>query len=649
VKKILRAKKAKSSSKPSNVVHIEPRSLSPPSLSDDVSTGKSGNTIGRKGSGGSGGGIDQCWLESEFEFLKRQNHFLEQKLDSQNKFLDAHNKFIEQKLETLLQVTLRMSPSPVPPVTKAASSSEEEFLRRKQEQGSLAGGKRRRLSPVESDDHLLPPRAPRHLLSEAEEQKLFDAGDDHDYGIYGEQKLFYDESYGIEPSPYAGDNRKMPSKMIPIGASAKRTGRNANAGVESSDSLKRFVDIMLGQEEEDEEERLAVGMNDPAQIQCNNHSAAPPPAPQPECPNIAMTLDDELMEEAMNTFLPDEAGYGANEHGGPARSSRPGSYPARLVATTNNADVKANGPHLIPAVSHEVPTAGGPGLAAATSPDGVPLARTVTPDAADVQGRGDMEEGGIAADAVGVAIIEATAELVESDGNGFHHSNNNEESLQLERDQSRRERRTHRRRALCLLASIGVAMVAGLTSLAVVVTKKSKAPPRHPPFVTHKDGAKSSSHDEGGCKKGKLCHHRPLVIKPCKEGFRQDKKGNCVVIWKKGMDHDEEGGIDDDDDLDRTEEAEEGEDPRSKVMVEDEDNLQNGTESDGNDPFDPFNADKESPMQEQRSYPGFTHHIKKKQRASLFNSLRDGSLSSLSFSVVLDGVEFGCRADQSRF
>ncbi|KAL7541773.1 hypothetical protein ACHAXR_011207 [Thalassiosira sp. AJA248-18] len=226
--KIKRTKKAKSA-KPSHVQINSPRSPSPPSLSDDISSDNSSN----------GSRLDQGWLESEFASLREQNRLLEQKLD------------------TLLQLTLRISPVSLDEVQ--------------------VGEKRHRMSPVET-------RKAVHPILES---------------IHEGQKSFGDVYHGIEPTSYEG-GRKVPHVATDAGN---------HEFMAMDDSSKQFVDIMLN--ENDGEECKAVAGYD----QESKHSPSPglhaAAHAKTTCPRNTLLqeptydrIEDELMEEAMNAMRP---------------------------------------------------------------------------------------------------------------------------------------------------------------------------------------------------------------------------------------------------------------------------------------------------------------------------------------------------------
>mmetsp|Transcript_6675 Transcript_6675/g.15162 ORF Transcript_6675/g.15162 Transcript_6675/m.15162 type:complete len:674 (+) Transcript_6675:122-2143(+) len=551
VKEIKRAKKTKST-KPSHVhIKIDPRSPSPPSLSDDVSS--SDNTTAPARISGKGSlslpennthpaivrknSIDQAWLESEFAFLKQQNKFLEQKLDTQNKFLeqtlDKQNRFLEQKLDTLLKITLRISPVSV-----------EEIQ---------VGEKRRRMSPVESWDPV---------------QSGLES-------IYEEQKQFDGDDYGIEPSPYEGD-RKMPH-VAP-------DSRNNEFGVRD-DSLKRFVDIMLNDDEEQEEcktmDRHEIG---------NNSSATSPAVAPAISPEINSTtsmptetlniLDDELMEEAIYAMRPgatiDTDGDLFDDTEESALQMRRDNYPNELVTMTNAAVDKTGGPEPIRAISSgEIPTGQS----------------------------GDIEEGHLP---VGVHIIAAHAELVEE------NSNDASQQQMIERDNHHEHR--YRKRVLCLLAFIGVVLVIGVTWPAVVITndkkEKQNAEAHTPCSLKHGGKCKGSS----SSRDWKLSHT---------DDDDDNNNDDPLIKTDDKFENSTEEFIDDNDESDTLAEESIGEDGQSDTL----ENIENTAEV-------------------LRSFSSVWHHDpRRKKNSSLFDVVHDGTLSS--FSVTLEGANFVCSSQEN--
>ena len=371
VKDIKRTKKTKTASpkgggggKPSHV-HItsSTRSPSPRSMSDDASSDNTTIQVVNRGGGGKGvNTLDQSWLESEFAFLKQQN------------------KCLEEKLDTLLKITLRVSPN---------SSVEDLYAA----QAVGENNKRRRTSPVESscDSNTNAP-----LTSVYEEQKLFDDGD-----------------YGIEPAPYhhgnggnaayaAGEERNMQ----PNGDSQYYAGDNRKMPVNRDSSYDRFIDIMLsedGQEEckEHETKRSRTAASH-AQVINNTTSG------QSMDRDRVDSLDDELMQEALDamgdsSYNVDNTDTEGNLYAEPNENSQnlssstqlqqePSSVrPGTVTTMSNAANVKADGPEPIRTIS------------SSNSTEQV-----------------DIEEGNSMP--MGVHVIEAHAELVEDEGERDNYS-----------------------------------------------------------------------------------------------------------------------------------------------------------------------------------------------------------------------------------
>ena len=264
VKDIKRTKKTKTVSpkgggggKPSHVHISSTRSPSPRSMSDDVSSDNTTIQVLNRGGGKGVNTLDQSWLESEFAFLKQQN------------------KCLEEKLDTLLKITLRISPN---------SSVEDLYAA----QAVGENNKRRRTSPVESscDSNTNAP-----LTSVYEEQKLFDDGD-----------------YGIEPAPYHHENggnvayaAGEESNMQPNGDSQYYAGGNRKMHVNRDSSYDRFIDIMLNEDDQQEEckehetkrSRTAASH---AQVINNTTSGQSMDSDRMD------SLDDELMQEALDAM-----------------------------------------------------------------------------------------------------------------------------------------------------------------------------------------------------------------------------------------------------------------------------------------------------------------------------------------------------------
>lgn len=311
-------------------------------------------------------------------------------LESEFSYLKRQNMYLEQQLATQNKALSSIQHMLVQLTLQVAPTSLE---------GANVGEKRRRTSPFGSSN------------AYCEEQKLFD-GDD--YEPYGDRKL---------PPPATN---------------------SYEFGHTRDDSLKRFVDIMLNDDDEQEECKVidvhdravaaTIDMNGP-----NNSNAAKSP---PESNEDA--LDDELLEEAMNSVLPgasvdidgDLFGFAGNDEVAYTRSS---SIPA--------AQPQANG-QLTPLVTMA--------NASVDKTDGPQPIRSISSDLPEVQG--DIEEN------TGVTIVAAHAELVQEEVPSNNASN----------EVSQHDWR-FKRRVVCLLAFIVASIVViGITWPAVAVTKKNK-------------------------------------------------------------------------------------------------------------------------------------------------------------------------------
>jgi len=285
-------------------------------------------------------------------------------------FLKRQNESLERKLDTLLQITLRINPG-------------INF-----EQAEHPGEKRRRRSPVAPGGY-----------STREEQKVSDT--DH---------------LEIEPVPY--DMRKTPYHSPHAKASENEMG----------DSLNAFIDIMLNGDESktfEQDDRL-VPEN------ANNESTrAPATSNNSTNGGIDYYHEDELMEEALNanlhesTLNTDGDLFGLDEN----EPSLQNSSGRGIVAITNAAMDKADGPEPIEVISSSVPT---------------------------YDGLADIEEANLP---IGVHVISARAELVPDDGNV----------------DSRLSDRRHNKRVLCLLGFLIFAVIAFVATFpAVIITQKNK-------------------------------------------------------------------------------------------------------------------------------------------------------------------------------
>jgi len=281
-------------------------------------------------------------------------------------FLKRQNESLERKLDTLLQITLRINPG------------------MNLEQAEYPGEKRRRRSPVASGGHFT-----------GEEQKASDT--DH---------------LDIEPVPYY-DARKMPHHFH-------------HAKASNADSLTAFIDIMLN---EDESKSFEQGDDDGVFPESAVNEITRASATS----NNANDYDheDELMEEALTANLPESTLntdgdlFGLDENEPSLRSSSGRG----VVAVTNAAMDKANGPEPIEVISSSVPT---------------------------YEGLTDIEEANMP---IGVHVISARAELVPDDGI-FHN---------------RFSDVRHNKRVLCLLVFLIFAVLALTVTLpAVLITQKNK-------------------------------------------------------------------------------------------------------------------------------------------------------------------------------
>lgn len=281
-------------------------------------------------------------------------------------FLKRQNESLERKLDTLLQITLRINPG------------------MNLEQAEYPGEKRRRRSPVASGGHFT-----------GEEQKVSDT--DH---------------LDIEPVPYY-DARKMPHNFH-------------HAKASNADSLTAFIDIMLN---EDESKSFEQGDDDGVFPESAVNEITRASATS----NNANDYDheDELMEEALTANLPESTLntdgdlFGLDENEPSLRSSSGRG----VVAVTNAAMDKANGPEPIEVISSSVPT---------------------------YEGLTDIEEANMP---IGVHVISARAELVPDDGI-FHN---------------RFSDVRHNKRVLCLLVFLIFAVLALTVTLpAVLITQKNK-------------------------------------------------------------------------------------------------------------------------------------------------------------------------------
>jgi len=318
--------------------------------------------------------------------------------------LKQQNESLERKLDTLLQVvTLKINPG--------LNFAEAEY----------PGEKRRRTN--------------------------IDAGG---YPTRGELKESDTDHLEIEPICY-DDARKMP--------------HNPNAksdNDEMNDSLTAFIDIMMN-----ENESKTVDQNDgvcPDNIDSERMRAS---ATSNTVSNGVLDdqLEDELMEEALIANLPESTLntdgdlFGIDENEPALQSSSEGG----IVAITNAAADKVNGPEPIEVVSSSVPT---------------------------YDGLGDIEEANMP---IGVHVVSARAELVEE----------NDRNAGNELSDMR-----HKKRVVCLLSFLVLSVIACVVTLPTVyVTKKrnknnmSKKPHcggkhRHNCILAKSDSSDESSFDD---------------------------------------------------------------------------------------------------------------------------------------------------------
>ncbi len=291
--------------------------------------------------------------------------------------LKQQNESLERKLDTLMQITLRMNPS--------INLKQTEYL----------GEKRRRTNTAAGG------------YSTGEELKESDT--DH---------------LDIEPISY-DDVRKMP--------------HNPNAksdNDEMGDSLTAFIDIMMN-----EDESKVCGQNDgvcPDSI--GNERMRTLAASNTASDGVLDDqIEDELMEEALIANLPESTLntngdlFGIDENEPTLQSSSEGG----IVAITNAAADKVNGPEPIAVVSSSVPT---------------------------YDCLGDIEEANMP---IGVHVVSARAELVEENDRNV--------------DNELADRR-HKKRVVCLLSFLLVAVVAICVTLPTVyVTRKNKQKKKKPP------------------------------------------------------------------------------------------------------------------------------------------------------------------------
>ena len=293
--------------KPSHV-NIDSRAASP-SLCDEISSTQpsedDADNTPEKIFSRQVSGPDHDWLESEFAYLKQQNRFLERKLD------------------TLLKITLRLSPVTL----------EEVQL----------GEKRRRVTipdPSFQNGYCNPIRY--NLESIAEEQKIAEK-----------------DEFEIEPEPYQEDRS--------LGyASTQRT-------VDREDSLKAFIDIMLSDEEKNEceaagdsgsENNFKEGAptkvpSDPIRFVSNNPDNIGLSRNTIEVPPEILD-DNEMMADAVNATTAENSdeeyfGFSLDDLETTEQVQEHIYQPSEWVAMSNAAVEKVSAPQPIQVVSSGVP------------------------------------------------------------------------------------------------------------------------------------------------------------------------------------------------------------------------------------------------------------------------------------------------------
>jgi len=283
--------------------------------------------------------------------------------------LKRQNESLERKLDTLLQITLRINPG--------IDLEQTEHL----------GEKRRRTNAVAGG------------YSTGEELKVSDA--DH---------------LEIEPVPYINDTRKMPHQ----------SPNTKNDNDDMGDSLTAFIDIMMNEDESkafEEDDGLALENIDNERMRASATSNT-------ATDEVLNNHEDELMEEALIANLPESTLntdgdlFGIDENEPTLQNSSEGG----IVAITNAAADKANGPEPIEVISSIVPT---------------------------YDGLGDIEEANMP---IGVQVISARAELVEEDDRNVGN---------------RLSDMRHNKRVVCLLSVLVLAVVAFVVTIpAVIVTQR---------------------------------------------------------------------------------------------------------------------------------------------------------------------------------
>ena len=343
-------KKAKSAGKPS---HVHIHSPSPTSYASASDESASNHIVGKGGKAS----IDQRWLESEFAYLKQQNQLLEQKLNT-------IERTVERKLDTLLTITLRISP-----------------LVSEVDESQAAGQKRhRKMSPADKTDV-------------------------SSYNRITNPRSFND---GIEPAPYEESKMDTVREML----QHQSSDQNGVTAIESSrdDSYKHFIDIMLNDNNEHEESKEeALPLQKSARKKkrvASSHAEVVNNTQIMPAPSLD-SFDDELMQEALEVM-------------------HPGASLEAVLDVNDNENANEDMFVLNPGVSEEMPTtqlhqsnSNNPTAAGIVTMANANIGKASGPapisSSSNNQPTTDIEEGSMSH---GVHVIEARAELVE-DGDQF--------------------------------------------------------------------------------------------------------------------------------------------------------------------------------------------------------------------------------------
>eukprot|EP00986_Skeletonema_menzelii_P005873 scaffold2201_cov143-Skeletonema_menzelii.AAC.11 len=283
--------------------------------------------------------------------------------------LKRQNESLERKLDYLLQITLRINPD--------INLEQTEYPREKRRRTTAAVGG----------------------YSTGEGVKVYDT-----------------EHLEIEPVCY-NEARKMPHSP------------NAKSdNDEMGDSLTAFIDIMMNEDEAktfEKDDEISPENIDNERMRASTVSNTASGV-------LDDHLEDELMEEALMANLPESTLntdgdlFGIDENQPTLQNRLEGG----IVAITNAAEDKANGPEPIEVISSSVPT---------------------------YDGIGDIEEANMP---IGVHVISARAELVEED----------DRNVGNELSDTR-----HKKRVVCLLGFLVVAFVAFVVTVpAVLITQNNK-------------------------------------------------------------------------------------------------------------------------------------------------------------------------------